>query len=581
MAKGHHNFNYVVPLGWSLALLLLMPFRAQVKCRTPLAGVEVVPRIWPSEAQLLKVVTRYLREVPRCLADFGDWSMHAYRAGQALSDVNPDGPVDDELMRSFAEFFARTAGVPEGELPPRPGDWPRSGESQRFLDWLIDFTEERVHRPNRARFDTLFEAVGIRADAVTKFKENPHRPSLTARPFCLLHTDVHRANAVIDGDELIVIDWELAIFGDPLHDLATHLVRMGYDKDEQSRMRVLWSEAMVRAGHEDMTAGLDSDLGVYLDFEYAQSVFPDVMRAALALGADADDDDFKAAASKVCRALRRAAEPLMLADVPDERQVARALREWQERGPVEDDRAREFIGTGEFRELADWLTPAGDRCVLFDFDGPICALFSNGSSESVAQNLRDLVSERGLRDRLTEEAEQSIDPQDVLRAMDQDPLGQSLVAELEALLTDGEVQAAPTALPTPGADSLIRALKAQGCRIAVVTNNSPQAVVAHLEREGLLDAFGPHIYGRTDQPSLLKPNPDPVIRALEALGSPPGDALMIGDTVTDLEAAEKAGVRFVGYARGKGEAALLRAAGAEIVTTALQPLVDLAESGPS
>lgn len=328
LAKGHHNINYVVPLGWSLALLLLMPFRAQVKCRTPLAGVEVVPRIWHSEAQLLSVVTRYLREVPRCLADFGDWSMHVYRAGQTLSDVNPDGPVNDDLMTSFAAFFARTADVPEEELPVRPDGWPESGDSQGFLEWLIDFTEERVHRPNRSRFDTLFDAVGIRADAVTKFKKAPHRPLLTPRPFCLLHTDVHRANVVIDRGELVVIDWELAIYGDPLHDLATHLVRMGYDKDEQKRMTTLWSEAMVGAGHEDMTAGLDTDLGVYLEFEYAQSVFPDVIRAALSLPAESDDGDFHAAAVRVCRALRRAAEPLQLTDVPDERQVARALRDW-------------------------------------------------------------------------------------------------------------------------------------------------------------------------------------------------------------------------------------------------------------
>ncbi|WP_367043409.1 HAD-IA family hydrolase [Streptomyces sp. Je 1-332] len=577
-----------------------MPLRAQVKCRTPLAGVEVVPRIWRSEAQLLSVVTRYLREVPRCLADFGDWSMHAYRAGQALSDVNPDGPVDDELMSAFAEFFARTADVPEEELPPRPEDWPQSGESRRFLDWLIDFTEEHVHRPNRQRFDTLFEAVGIKADIVTNFKNDPHRPPLTSRPFCLLHTDVHRANVVIDRGELVVIDWELAIYGDPLHDLATHLVRMGYDKDEQRRMTSLWSEAMTRAGHEDMVAGLDTDLGVYLDFEYAQSVFPDVMRAALALPPEPHENDYVSASLKICRALRRAAEPLKLVDVPDEWQVVRALRDWQagprhQRAPeparsagahddwvnVTDGHEGEPIGTDRFTELADWLSRSPDRCVLLDFDGPVCRLFPNGSSQGVAQDLRDLVSAHGLGDRLTEAVRKTIDPHDVLRAMDQDPLGKHLVPSLEALLTDGEVEAARTAPATPGAGDLILALRARGCRIAVVTNNSPTAVAAYLDRAGLRDAFGPHIYGRTDEPSLLKPDPHSLSRALEALGSEPEDAVMIGDTVTDLEAAEKARVRFVGYARDERKAAPLRAAGAEVIITTLQPLVDLVETGPS
>ncbi|MFH8490844.1 HAD-IA family hydrolase [Streptomyces longisporoflavus] len=597
VANGHHNVNYVVPLRWTLALLLRMPFRAQVKCRTPLAGVQVVPRIWHSEAQLLSVVTRHLREVPRCVADFGDWSLHAYRAGRALSEMNPDGPVDEDLMWSFAEFFARAASVPEKELPPRPEGWPEPGDSQGFLDWLIDFTEDRVHRPNRGRFDALFEAVGIRTDVMTEFKRDPFRSPLTSRPFCLLHTDVHRANVIVDGGELVVIDWELALYGDPLHDLATHLVRMGYDKDEQKRMTRLWAEAMVRAGHEDMTAGLDDDLGVYLDFEYAQSVFPDVMRAALALRTDADEDDFGAAAVKVCGALRRAADPLKLTDVPDERRAERALRDWHaglrwrpgsaaagitdERGIVEDAYVHGLTSTDEFKELADWLTPVADRCVLFDFDGPICRLFPHGSSEIVARDLRGVVSRHGLGDRLTVEVQRTIDPHDVLRAMDQDPFGRSLVPELEDRLTKGEVAAADTAPATPGSTRLIRALKARGCRIAVVTNNSPQAVAAYLKRESLLDAFGPHIYGRTDRPSLLKPHPDSLDRALDALGAEPEDALMIGDTATDLEAAAKANVRFVGYGRDERKAAPLRAAGAEIVVTTLHPLVDLVESCPS
>ncbi|WJV47848.1 aminoglycoside phosphotransferase family protein [Streptomyces flavofungini] len=325
---GYHNSNYIVPLGWRLALLLrTMPYRARVKCRTPLQAAEVAPRIWPNESELLTVVTRHLREVPRCLRDFGDWSMHAYRAGRPLTDVDESELHTDELMARLAEFFARTAAVPESELPPRPEGWPASGDSDGFLAWLIDFTEERVHRANRQRFDALFEGVGIRRHAMTEFKERA--PRLHERPFCLLHTDVHRANIVVDRKEIAVIDWELALYGDPLHDLATHLVRMDYDKEQHLRMRRRWVEAMTAAGRPELTAGLDEDLPVYLDFEYAQSVFPDVMRAAIALPAQAPSDaDFAWAAARVCRALRRAAEPLRLEGVPDQAHAVEAVRSW-------------------------------------------------------------------------------------------------------------------------------------------------------------------------------------------------------------------------------------------------------------
>ncbi|MER5305529.1 aminoglycoside phosphotransferase family protein [Streptomyces lasiicapitis] len=325
---GYHNSNYIVPLGWTLAVLLrTMPFRARVKCRTPLEAAEVAPRIWPSEGDLLEVVTRHLKEVPRCLLDFDDWSMHAYRAGRALTEVDEDELNTDELMVKLADFFARTVSVPESELPPRPEGWPEDGDSNGFLAWLVNFTEKRVHQANRRRFDALFESIGIRPNAMVEFQEKA--PPLRDRPFCLLHTDVHRANIVVDRREIAVIDWELALYGDPLHDLATHLVRMDYDKEQHLRMRRLWTEAMVTAGRAELTAGIEADLPVYLDFEYAQSVFPDVMRAALSLpGGKPDDDDFAGAAEHICRALRRAADPLRLESVPDQAHAVEAVRSW-------------------------------------------------------------------------------------------------------------------------------------------------------------------------------------------------------------------------------------------------------------
>ncbi|MEU3733024.1 phosphotransferase [Streptomyces sp. NPDC033538] len=324
--RGHHNINYVRRSGPVLALLLgAVPF-TRFKYRVPLRTVEVVPRIWPREAEVLGVVCRYLREVPPCLADLEDGSVHGYRMGRALSDSAPAGAVGDELMRAFASFFVRTARVPVAELPARPEGWPEDGDTQGFLAWLVRFTQERVHAPNRGRFGALFDAVGIPEDAMARFAAR--HGCRTSRPFRLLHTDVHRANVVVRGKRLVVIDWELAMLGDPLHDLATHLVRMAYGKEEQGRMTELWTEAMRAAGFTALTAGLHDDLPAYIAFEYAQSVFPDVMRAAIDLPEDAGTEHFHTAADRVERAIRRAREPLRLVDVPGREQVVEALRDW-------------------------------------------------------------------------------------------------------------------------------------------------------------------------------------------------------------------------------------------------------------
>ncbi|MEU6991689.1 aminoglycoside phosphotransferase family protein [Streptomyces sp. NPDC046465] len=325
---GHHNRNHIVPINWPLALLLgRPPFGAHAKFRTPLPAPEVCPRAWPREADVLEVVARHLPEVPRWLADFGSTSMHEYRSGECLADLAPYGhPVRHELMVELAEFFSRLASVPVSELPPVAADGPAAGDSTAFLHWRADWTERRVRRANENRFGGLFDAFGIPRDALEEFKRR--HTGLTARPFCLLHTDVHRANMVVDGSRITVIDWELALYGDPVHDLATHLVRMEYDEEERERMVKLWSEAMNGAGLGGMTAGLDDDLPVHLAFEYAQSVYPDLMRAALTLPATPGGVDFAAAAWRMCRSVRRAAEPLGLRSVPDEEEATEALIRW-------------------------------------------------------------------------------------------------------------------------------------------------------------------------------------------------------------------------------------------------------------
>ncbi|MGW8684276.1 phosphotransferase family protein [Streptomyces sp. NPDC055817] len=318
-----------MPLGLALALLLRTAPFSRGKYRVPRDVIEVVPRIWPREADVLRVVSRYLSEVPRCLADFGDWSLHSYRAGIPLSDVNSDGVVDDGMMESFAEFFGRTVGVPVAELPALPADWPADGDSDGFLHWLVDFTECRVHQPNRERFGSLFDALLIPRRAMPDFKKT--HDGLTSRPFRLLHTDVHRANVIVRGRRITVIDWEMAIYGDPLHELATHVVRMGYGKAEQARMMFLWARAMDRAGCAALADGLADDLPVYLDFEYAQSLFTDVMRAALSLPPKPSDDEFEEAGRRVGVALGLAGEPLRLLEIPDRVGTLSALRDWHSR----------------------------------------------------------------------------------------------------------------------------------------------------------------------------------------------------------------------------------------------------------
>ncbi|MFG2653212.1 HAD family hydrolase [Streptomyces sp. NPDC048436] len=225
----------------------------------------------------------------------------------------------------------------------------------------------------------------------------------------------------------------------------------------------------------------------------------------------------------------------------------------------------------EIEKLRELIVPA--RFVLFDFDGPICRLFAGHSAELIAGEQVRWLEERGLHGLLTKEERAEPDPHAVLRAVDRRHSGSDLVTELEERLTQQELHAVASAWPTQYADPLIMTWHAMGSRLAVTTNNSPRAVTRYLEGRHISHCFTPHIYGRTKDLHLLKPHPHCLNRALNAMGAKPAAALMIGDAPTDYEAAQEAGVNFLGYARNERKAKLLRGAGAECVVGSLEPVL--------
>lgn len=215
------------------------------------------------------------------------------------------------------------------------------------------------------------------------------------------------------------------------------------------------------------------------------------------------------------------------------------------------------------------------RVVLWDFDGPICRLFAGHSAERVAGDLVSWLEGRGMHGLLSDTERESLDPQVVLRAVDRRHPGSDLVAALEERLTQEELRAASSAWPTAYADPLIRTWTAVGTRLAITTNNSPRVVREYLASRGLVDCFAPHLYGRTQELHHLKPDPHCLNRALSAMGAAPADALMIGDAPSDLQAAERAGVPFLGYARNDRKAKFLLEAGAEWVVGSMETLLKL------
>jgi phosphoglycolate phosphatase-like HAD superfamily hydrolase len=100
----------------------------------------------------------------------------------------------------------------------------------------------------------------------------------------------------------------------------------------------------------------------------------------------------------------------------------------------------------------------------------------------------------------------------------------------------------------PGVETLLRRFRETGLELVVATSASEDEVSPLLEACGAL----PFVQHRTtsDDAERSKPDPDIVHVALRKARCSPGEAVMLGDTPYDVQAAAKAGVRTVALRSG-------------------------------
>lgn len=180
-------------------------------------------------------------------------------------------------------------------------------------------------------------------------------------------------------------------------------------------------------------------------------------------------------------------------------------------------------------------------CVLFDFDGPICAVFSGVTDRDVSKRLTTLIDPP-----LPPDLAAGKDPFGILgyaASMDF-----AVARRVERQLTELEVRAVRVARPTESTPELMRALVASGRTVGVVSNNSAVAVDAYLTAHDMR-ALVSGIYARTPTNfTQLKPDPHLLYVAMEDLASSADSCVFIGDSVSDIQAAHEARVSSIAFA---------------------------------
>jgi len=125
----------------------------------------------------------------------------------------------------------------------------------------------------------------------------------------------------------------------------------------------------------------------------------------------------------------------------------------------------------------------------------------------------------------------------------------------------------------PGVLDGLNYLQAKGCHIGCVTNKAEDFTLPLLKTLGILDKFGVVVSG--DTLPQKKPQPEPLWYAAKHFGVAAEQALMVGDSMHDVQAARAAGFAVVAVPYGYNHGVDIRQAKPDHVIDSLAQLSEL------
>jgi HAD superfamily hydrolase (TIGR01509 family) len=205
------------------------------------------------------------------------------------------------------------------------------------------------------------------------------------------------------------------------------------------------------------------------------------------------------------------------------------------------------------------LNSAGKPAVLFDVDGTLVDsnfhhvvawhhAFLDVGKEVPCWRILGLIGRSGS---------------ELVRVLLGDELADKHGSQVEELHTRYFVESAALLRPFPGARELLEAVAALGWRVVLATSAGEQELTVlrdALDAEAVISA----VTSSADA-DRAKPHPDVVATALERIQAAPSDAIMLGDTVWDVQAGRRAGVPTAAVLSGGITREALESAGAAAI----------------
>lgn len=178
------------------------------------------------------------------------------------------------------------------------------------------------------------------------------------------------------------------------------------------------------------------------------------------------------------------------------------------------------------------------RAVLFDFDGTLW-----DSESAVYRVFRELYEAHGheLALQTWSAAIGTLGGFDPYAELDR-LTGGALDIEQVRASTEEAIHAAAREVPLrPGVEAFVRRVDDAGVQRALVSSDTSEWLVTHLERLGIPDGWSAMVCADGD-PARAKPNPHLYLAALEVLGVPAHETFAIEDSPNGIRAARAAGI---------------------------------------
>ncbi len=292
---GYYNHNYMIESNGQMYIL-----------RIPIRNAESMDLRLIPESMVLRYLEKESFLAPRMIYENEEemFFIHKYIEGKTFSHTYPENTsFPDWIPVNIANQMKKLHRLKPQNFVPYCNHIAKSPNSSGFFQYLIMMVED-IYEKFKKPYAVHFKKLQFPKDPFKVVKINSLR--LKPRQFTLCHCDIHKKNLIISEENknnLVILDWELALVADSFYDIATHFHKMGYIPSQEQ----LFLEHYLGQNRE-ATFFRDSwdQIQIYLQLERVKSAIVDIVRMSQKFKEESSEKKKKFLAGQYQNILRKA-----------------------------------------------------------------------------------------------------------------------------------------------------------------------------------------------------------------------------------------------------------------------------------